>query len=815
MGEFLKKSKHIKPIQSGKEVNSQFAIFDESETQYIKTSMKFVTFPFFLEQRLVDDTKRSVMAVYLFNPSLHKGSPVQVKDLGWDTKEMKSAKLLNSFPKTCETIVEEPTLEIQETDYDYNPRDSSESTANIRSLNEIKDNSKLGSNQKMNGESNQSSPRVKDIVNDSAADDDAKLRMKKSVVQVEGNSAETLPPAPFLPKSQLGDQVNAKSVEILEQITTGARSDRVGTHTRKLVPTDSERAFKEAKSTAFQSTLNQLRSLRQKYSKSANKNLGRSISPKTMEVVKKQLKSALRSRGESEFDSESNDPAKGSPASNPELKSETTAEHRKTYKSQSVNLRKPPAILPALATTVEDQPAQVIEAGVMASPEFSKVVGSKGDKESRSKTAVSEADSLSLGESPTTNIMIDAYRGGSQVISSILPLPNPKPGNIFLQGSLPSTLGKNSRTETLKSSEARLHNKDSKEDTISIATLQRIFCNSSTNKAQATNVLRQEMSSSGLFKKIPSKKTELNKKGGFDSGDPPQGSSLLLSQMLDKVAKSRSSNFKNRAEDNSNYIGEPAQNIKMIFNNLFVDGIANISLGEFDQVSKKSTGDPNIASKDLIKRGADSEKPSQRKLIADLVANSKTVVSNPAKTKDKKSNSQQIESSKSSADKSIRSSAQNSCDTNKSSFLKTRKNTIGTAADLLNATKSRQKSKVSPSIQSPSITIRSEKNLKVPQGQLDLSYDHSLNNYQVPVKNSKFSTQIYPGGSHPKTVLLEDTDKSCAAIRQKVKDLLDPRSKALAEAPTHPSKRAISGSAYPVMSHKMGKSIHSRDPAAQ
>ena len=51
LAEYLKTTKSTKPVTSSKEVDSRFAIFEESETQYIKSSLKFVAFPFALEQK--------------------------------------------------------------------------------------------------------------------------------------------------------------------------------------------------------------------------------------------------------------------------------------------------------------------------------------------------------------------------------------------------------------------------------------------------------------------------------------------------------------------------------------------------------------------------------------------------------------------------------------------------------------------------------------------------------------------------------------------------------------------------------------------
>lgn len=816
LSEFLKKTKHVKPIQSSKEVNSQFAIFDESETQYIKNSMKFVTFPFILDQKLDQEQGKSSMVAYLFSPCLPQTSPIQLKDLGWDRKELKSAKILTAFPKNFETIVEEPTLEIQETDYDTLGKESADSATNLRSVNDFDDNSKASSSRKRAGPgSTRSFPSVRDATLETQNDDESHLKLKKSLILVEVNQSEELPPPPFNDTQPNESVLKTNSIEMTDSQIRGTRSERAINSYSKLIQCDQNKDSKPSENSNFQNTLNQLRSLRQKYSKSPNKDIGRSISPKTLETVKKQLQNALKSRAYQKFEDEETHELARSSISAIHESIDTKIQQKKVYKSSSMNVRRSPMILPMAVSAEFPTPEFKVSPKREALDSY-RSKKAKGDAENTQKTGITETEAFSFGHRISCTTVIETFNVDNQKLGEdVTPIKgkiaasitNSHQPNTHVQQEL-----KHPR-DSVKISEPILTQAETKEDSISVSTLQRIFSNANYTQQPQSQSLREAKSGLGLFKKISQKKTD-PLIGGLEQQDQTQDSSLLLSQMLDKVAKSRSSVLRKRTDDNIGSTAESPQNIRMVFNNLFVDGIANISLGDVETLKKHTGGDPGSQTTDLVKKETDSCKPSQRKLIADLVRQDRQEIKK-AKGKHKKGNSQHIESSKSSADKSIRSAAQNSTDNHKPSYVKSRKKTIGTTADLINITKGSQMIRTGGPSSGNSILNKSEKALKINQGHLDLSSDQNLQKYHVPVKNSKFSSQMYPGGSHPKTVLLEDTDKSCAAIRQKVKDLLDPKHKGFNETPTNGTKRASLGTNFPVTSHKITKANLGKVPTAQ
>jgi hypothetical protein len=806
----------VKPILSSKEVNSQFAIFDESETQYIKNSMKFVTFPFFLDQKSDPELGKKTLIAFLFSPCQAHSSPIQLKDLGWDRKELKSAKLLTAFPKNCETIVEEPTLEVQETDHDTAAKESAGSGARQRSFNDNDDTSKASSSKRKIGVgSTRSFTSVRDGTNESQADDDGHSKMKRSMILVEINQSEELPPPPFTSFHHAEAALKTKSIEIHEPQMVATRSERGLNSYGKLLHSDFSKEPRDPECSNFQNTLNQLRSLRQKYSKVPENEIGRSISPKTMEVVKKQLQHALKSRAYHKADDELlKEHARSSLSVNHEETNEKNCQ-KKVYKSSSMNIRRTAMILPMAVSADYPKPEFKKSPHKTTQESFSGKIA-KIERENTQDTRLTQTEAFSFGHRISSTTIIDTFNVDNKKELDESPPCRPRMTNTYTH-SQASTQGNQVATkklvESLKSSEITLTQNDVQEDSISVSTLQRIFSNASTSNQLQANSFRQDKNSCGLFKKIWQKKPE-GKSGGHEIQGQGQDTGLLLSQMLDKVSKSRSSALRKRPEDRVGSLAESPQNIRMVFNNLFVDGIANISLGELDQVSKAGVMESGVSHKEAGKKEVDSGKPSQRKLIADLVKYDR-YAEPKAKTKHKKVNSQHVESSKSSADKSIRSAAQNSTDNNKISYVKSRKKTIGTTADLINIAKSSQMMRNGDHSTGNSILNKSEKALKSNQQHLDLSSDQSMSKYHIPLKNSKFSSQIYPGGNHNKTVLLEDTDKSCAAIRQKVKDLLDPKLKGLSETPTNHSKRASLGSNFPVTSHKINKSQVSKVPTAQ
>lgn len=785
-------------MTSSKEVNSQFAIFDESETQYIKTSMKFVTFPFSLEQKADPQSGRLTMSAYLFSPRIHPNSPIQLKDIGWDRKEHKSAQILNVFPKNCETIIEEPTLEIQETDHEAAIRDSGSSTNRLKSTSELEDKSRNGSSKRLHLQSNKSLPSVKDGATPSDQDEEARSKVKSI-------QPEEMPPSPFRSPPKPRQELRAVSKEIMDPLQAFSQSERTASPTdrvdRKVLVT----GMQEHSPSAFLSTLNQLRSLRQKYCKNPNSDIGRSISPKTIELVKKQLHSTLRSRTQNKGDSPVPLSLSQSTLLERHPKSEPKNSSRRVYKSNSVNIRKSPTVLPMAVPSSETTPEFRGNVQQDLRAVFTSKLA-KLEKEGGLKPHGHETESFSFGQRISNTTTIDGFAIGNQVEGIALSPSRPRmpTSHTNRHNSMPEgPPERKSQTESVLISKTNVSRCEVQEDSISISTLQRIFGNTTPSNIESSNTLRYEKGRSGLFKKISQKKAEPKMtKANMDRQDT--NSSLLLSQMLEKVVKSRSSTLKDSNPSPSDFGGESPQNIRMVFNNLFVDGIANISLGEGDNVAKTPATDTSFPSKPPTMKPADSEKPSQKRVISEFV-HCHQPSRHPSKAGVKKGASQQLESSKSSADKSIRSATQHSCDTNKTSYVKCRKKTIGTTADLASISKSGPKPKTYGVSSGPNIQNKSEKNLKTSQVQLDQSFDQNHSRNPVPMKNSKFSSHIYPGGNHPKTVLLEDTDKSCAAIRQKVKDLLDPKLKGTAETPTGSHKRVNFRPSHPVTSHKIAK----------
>jgi hypothetical protein len=111
----------LKIKTSTREVHPEFAVFDESDSDYINECMNKHTYPFLISQLELSNDRKEISVSVL--PFYTEVSRLEKKErLATNQRENFNNILHNTvvFSKTCETIVEEPTLEVQEGDCDTN-----------------------------------------------------------------------------------------------------------------------------------------------------------------------------------------------------------------------------------------------------------------------------------------------------------------------------------------------------------------------------------------------------------------------------------------------------------------------------------------------------------------------------------------------------------------------------------------------------------------------------------------------------------------------------------------------------------------------
>jgi hypothetical protein len=108
---FLKDTKSIVAKHSNKKIETQFVIFDENDLKYIKQSMMQFNSPLALHSSESPDrtTRLTLSPFYEASANQTATNPDSMNTL------LESTRI---FRKTCETIIEEPTLEVQDAEYE-------------------------------------------------------------------------------------------------------------------------------------------------------------------------------------------------------------------------------------------------------------------------------------------------------------------------------------------------------------------------------------------------------------------------------------------------------------------------------------------------------------------------------------------------------------------------------------------------------------------------------------------------------------------------------------------------------------------------
>lgn len=767
LDEFLNRTSSIKPVTSNIEVNTHFAFFEESETEYVKKSMTMMTFPFEIVLKPSEDTTDSELTAYFFKTDNNPRSPIHFKQKPMADKSLKSSQLLNMLYQTCETIVEEPTLEIQETDMDACAKDSDESLDEIKSSN-----SHRSSRSSKKGSPNSGSPSESEIIMISDLEQRSISFGARSPVEVFGIAKR-------IPKGLIASENTSPNIEsvfrkidrTMENDYIFLRSDRSARLRDDRLNDPQAAEFNNGDHSRSKSglvgTINHLVNLKERYSKSSNKDPRRALSPKSIDEIRNQLKAALKEKGKVKVDQSRLD------------SSESACIISKSYHIDTKHIYRS-----------DDQIQHIIEK--VAENDNLSMSAKRRDIQMNDTRRPLLKDKVAQSPHKNTDKIIDHIcrkyfgrigEGHASKKSIDIGLNNnlqgPDSRDKLSQGcrnvKITTTLTNRSDISASKISKnedkVSLAHEKSPERGISLSTLRRLFgCNKNCSNdlafRQMININTPDSSdqAKNQNKKIINRVSNL---ANDESITKPNISDIHYNQR-ETSHKQYSVGLSSKIEQDLN---EKEKRINMIFNNLFLGGVTNFSLCNpeaikdlrHDPLSSTVLEDSLFCAK-LQPKCKDSKRQPQR--VNHYLPKK---LSNATSCK----HSKKIETSLSSADRSIRSTAHKSTCPETNNYLQARKNTIGTAAEILSMAKLSPKSKFRRGAVIKQIQIKSDKTLQHTKSNLSYDASHPLQNRHLPIQNSKFSTQLYSHKHENLSSIIADNDKSCAAIREKVKNMLE------------------------------------------